>query len=132
MDKSFAILVVDDFKTMSRILCKMAQSIGFSDVDQVHDGYSALDRMREKRYGLVISDWNMQPMSGAQLVQAMKAEPALAAIPTILITAQGSRHDEAWLTGADGYLNKPFTASELDAAIQEVFARRAEELKSAS
>jgi len=61
----------------------------------------------------------------------MKAEPALAGIATILITAQGSRHDEAWLTGADGYLNKPFTASELDAAIQEVFARRAEELKSA-
>jgi two-component system, chemotaxis family, chemotaxis protein CheY len=132
MDKSFAILVVDDFKTMSRILCKMAQEIGFADVDQVHDGYSALDRLRQKRYGLVISDWNMQPMSGAQLVQAMKAEPALAAIPTILITAQGSRHDEAWLTGADGYLNKPFTATELDTAIQEVFARRAEEMRSAS
>jgi two-component system, chemotaxis family, chemotaxis protein CheY len=131
MDKSFAILVVDDFKTMSRILCKMAQEIGFSDVDQVHDGYSALDRLRQKRYGLVISDWNMQPMTGAQLVQAMKAEPALAGIPTILITAQGSRHDEAWLTGADAFLNKPFTASELDATIQEVFARRAEELKSA-
>jgi CheY-like chemotaxis protein len=103
MDKSFAILVVDDFKTMSRILCRMAQEIGFSDVDQVHDGYSALDRLRQKRYGLVISDWNMQPMTGAQLVQAMKAEPALAGIPTILITGEGCRHDEAWLTGSDAF-----------------------------
>lgn len=131
IDTSVSLLVVDDFRTMSLILCKLACEIGFRDVDQAHDGFTALDRLRQKRYGLVISDWNMQPMTGAQLVQAMRADPALAGIPVILITAEGSRHDEAWLSGADGFLNKPFTAADLAAAIEDVFSRVAEQRASA-
>jgi len=131
IDTSVSLLVVDDFRTMSLILCKLAREIGFRDVDQAHDGFTALDRLRQKRYGLVISDWNMQPMTGAQLVQAMRADPALAGIPVILITAEGSRHDEAWLSGADGFLNKPFTAVDLAAAIEDVFSRVAEQRASA-
>jgi two-component system, chemotaxis family, chemotaxis protein CheY len=131
INTSVPVLVVDDFRTMSLILCKLAREIGFRDVDQAHDGYTALDRLRQKRYGLLITDWNMQPMTGAQLVQAMKSDPALAGIPTILITAEGCRHDEAWLAGADGYLNKPFTAADLAAAIDEVFARQIQQQASA-
>ena len=132
MDKTISVLVVDDFRTMSLILSKLLGQIGFTDVDRVEDGYAALDRLREKRYGLVITDWNMEPLSGAQLVQRMKEEPSLSAIPVILITAQGSRHDEAWLVGADAYLNKPFTPEELDRVIEEVFSRGADTLKTAS
>jgi two-component system, chemotaxis family, chemotaxis protein CheY len=131
IDTSVPLLVVDDFRTMSLILCKLAREVGFGDVDQAYDGYTALDRLRQKRYGLVITDWNMQPMTGAQLVQAMRADPALASIPVILITAEGSRHDEAWLSGADGFLNKPFTAADLAATVEDVFTRHAEQRASA-
>jgi two-component system chemotaxis response regulator CheY len=132
MDRTAPVLVVDDFRTMSLILSKLLRQNGFTQVDQVHDGYSALDGLRQKRYGLVITDWNMEPISGPQLVLRMKKEPALSTIPVILMTAQGSRHDEAWLAGADAYLNKPFTTDELMSAIEEVFARRADESKAAS
>jgi len=137
MDRVLPILVVDDFRTMSLILSRLLEKCGFVDVDQVHDGYSALDRLRQKRYGLVITDWNMEPISGADLIRRMKAEPLLAKVPVILITAQGvssqdSRQDDAWLAGADAYLKKPFTHTELANTIDEVFARRADESKAAS
>jgi two-component system, chemotaxis family, chemotaxis protein CheY len=124
MDTSISIMVVDDYRTMSLIVSKLLRQIGFNHVDQVYDGYSAVDRLTQKRYGLVITDWNMQPMSGARLVQTMKAEPRLSGTPVILIAADGSHRDEALLTGADGYLAKPFTAAILKEVIQEVLARR--------
>lgn len=123
MDTAISVLVIDDSRLMSRIMATMLQQIGFADVDHVNDGSSALQSLKRKNYGLVISDWEMQPMTGPELVHALRDDPALAPIPVILVTTAGSRDDGAWLSGADGFLPKPFTPAALKEKIDEVFSR---------
>jgi two-component system, chemotaxis family, chemotaxis protein CheY len=132
MDASQSVLVVDDLRTMTTILRRLLHNIGFADVDAVCDGGSALESLSRKSYRLVISDWEMQPMTGPELVQAIRQNPALSDARIILITAHGMRHDEAWLAGADGYLSKPFSAPELQEKIEEVFSLSADQMKTAS
>lgn len=67
MNLSLSVLVVDDSATMTRIISDLVKKLGFVDVDIAHDGQAALDQLRQKQYGLVLSDWEMQPMSGEQL-----------------------------------------------------------------
>lgn len=131
VDTAMPILVVDDSRAMTRIMATLLQQIGFSDVDQVNDGASALQSLKSKSYGLVISDWEMQPMNGPELVQAVRDDAALAATPVILVTTEGARDDGAWLSGADGFLPKPFTPNALREKIEEVLARSVDEMKAA-
>jgi two-component system chemotaxis response regulator CheY len=127
MDASLPVLVVDDSRTMTTIIGNLLRQIGFTDIDQVHDGHSALDRLGEKTYGLVLSDWDMRPMNGTELTQQIRKDPTNSKIPIIMVTAKCDA-DEAWLCGADGYLTKPFKADDLREKIEEVMARREEEL----
>jgi two-component system, chemotaxis family, chemotaxis protein CheY len=127
MISSLPVLVVDDSRTMATIIGKLVREVGYVNVDQVHDGYSALDRLREKKYGLLLSDWDMRPMNGTELTQQIRKDPTNSKIPVIMITAKCDA-DEAWLCGADGYLTKPFKADDLREKIEEVMARRKEEL----
>jgi two-component system, chemotaxis family, chemotaxis protein CheY len=132
VDTSLSVLVIDDFRSMSGIMTKILRQIGFADVDEAQDGASALQSLKRKSYGLVISDWEMQPMSGPQLVEELRSDPRLAAIPVILVTTASARNDEAMLCGADGFLTKPFMPAALKSKIDEVLARRAEDMKAAS
>jgi len=127
MDTSPPVLVVDDSRTMTTIICKLVREIGFTDVDQVNDGAAALDRLRQKKYGLLLSDWDMAPMNGTELTERVRKDPLIATIPIIMITAKGDA-DIAWLSGADGYLTKPFKANDLKDKIEEIAQRRAEEM----
>jgi two-component system chemotaxis response regulator CheY len=115
-------LVVDDSRAMTTILRKLLHEIGFTDVDDALDGGTALERLGRKPYRIMISDWEMQPMTGPQLVAAIRGNPALSDTRLILITAHGLREDESWLAGADGYLSKPFTAPVLRDKIEEVLS----------
>ena len=122
VDKSTPILVVDDYKTMVRIVRNLLQQLGFDNVDDASDGASALAKLRAKRFGLVISDWAMEPMSGLELLQAMRADTALQTLPFIMITAENrkervARAEEA---GANGYIVKPFSAEALSERIVRV------------
>jgi two-component system chemotaxis response regulator CheY len=122
VDTSQPVLVVDDSRAMTTILRKLLHEIGFTDVDDANDGGSALQSLSRKSYRVMISDWEMQPMTGPQLVQAVRQNPALSGTRIILITAHGPRQDESWLVGADGYLSKPFTAPVLRDKIEEVIS----------
>jgi two-component system chemotaxis response regulator CheY len=115
VDKSTPILVVDDYKTMVRIVRNLLHQLGFDNVDDADDGASALAKLRAKRFGLVISDWAMEPMSGLELLQAMRADPNLRTLPFIMITAENRRERvaQAEQAGADGYIVKPFNAEAL-------------------
>ena len=88
LDPSMPVLVVDDYSTMVRIIRNLLRQVGFSDVDDANDGAAALAKMRAKRYGLVISDWNMEPMSGYELLLQVRADPALGETPFIMVTAE--------------------------------------------
>ena len=127
MDFSFPVLVVDDSQTMTTIISKLACEVGFSDIDQANDGPSALARLRERKYGLVLSDWDMRPMNGTELIQQIRKDPMNSSTLVIMITAKGDA-DVSWLSGADGYLTKPFKAHDLREKIDEVMSRRADDI----
>jgi len=127
MDISAPVLVVDDSRTMTTIISNLVQSIGYTDIDQVNDGASALEKLRGKRYALVLSDWDMRPMNGTEFIQQMREDPMNSGTLVIMITAKGDA-DISWLSGADGYLNKPFKAQDLKEKIAEVAALRADEV----
>ena len=125
VDKSTPILVVDDYRTMVRIVRNLLHQLGFENVDDAGDGESALARLRERAYGLVISDWMMEPMSGIDLLRQVRADPGLKALPFIMITAE-SRKDRVALAeqaGADAYIVKPFNAQALSDRIAAVMGR---------
>jgi two-component system, chemotaxis family, chemotaxis protein CheY len=125
VDKSTPILVVDDYRTMVRIVRNLLQQLGFANVDDASDGASALAKLREQTFGLVISDWMMEPMSGLELLEQIRADPKLRALPFIMITAENrkERVARAEQAGADGFIVKPFTAEALSDRIAAVMGR---------
>jgi two-component system, chemotaxis family, chemotaxis protein CheY len=122
VDKRTPILVVDDYKTMVRIVRNLLHQLGFEDVDEANDGASALAKLRARRFGLVISDWAMEPMNGLELLQQVRSDPELKALPFIMITAENRRDRvaKAEQAGANGYIVKPFTAETLNERIARV------------
>jgi two-component system chemotaxis response regulator CheY len=115
-------LVVDDYATMRRIIANLLNEIGFKDVEEAADGASALAKLRERSYGLVISDWNMAPMTGLDLLREVRADPALKKLPFVMVTAEGKAEKvvAAKEAGVSNYLIKPFTAATLRRKIESV------------
>lgn len=122
LDLSTPILVVDDYQTMIRILRNLLKQIGFKDVDDATDGTAALAKLREKKYGLVISDWNMEPMTGYELLQRVRADENLSNLPFIMVTAEAKTENviAAKKAGVSNYIVKPFNAQTLQAKIASV------------
>jgi len=124
LDASMSILVVDDYNTMIRIIRNLLKQLGFENVDDANDGMSALAKMREKPYSLVISDWNMTPMTGYDLLREIRSDPALQDTRFIMITAESKTDNviAAKKAGVDNYIVKPFNAQTLQHKIQAVFS----------
>lgn len=118
------ILVVDDYKTVARIIRTLLIQAGFQEIDEANDGEEALARMRERKYGLVLSDWYMAPTSGYELLQKAKADEQLRETPFIMISAEASPENlsAARKAGACGYVVKPFDALTLKARIAAAFS----------
>jgi len=124
LDPSMPVLVVDDYSTMVRIIRNLLRQLGFADIDDASDGAAALAKMQAKRYGLVISDWNMEPMTGFQLLRQVRADPDLEQTPFIMVTAESKTENviAAKQAGVNNYIVKPFNAQTLKAKIEAVFA----------
>ena len=123
VDLSMPILVVDDYNTMIRIIRNLLKQLGFEDIDDANDGTAALTKMRGKRYGLVISDWNMEPMTGYELLKEVRADPGLSKTPFIMVTAESKTENviAAKKAGVNNYIVKPFNAQTLQSKIEAVF-----------
>jgi two-component system, chemotaxis family, chemotaxis protein CheY len=123
VDLGMPVLVVDDYKTMIRIIRNLLKQLGFSNVDEAADGTAALGMMREKKYGLVISDWNMEPMTGYELLREVRADDRLSRTPFIMVTAESKTENviAAKKAGLNNYIVKPFNAATLKAKIDAVF-----------
>jgi len=124
VDTSMSVLVVDDYKTMIRIIRNLLKQIGFEDVDEASDGTEALSKMKERKYGLVISDWNMEPMTGYELLKEVRSDPSLTRTPFIMVTAESKTENviAAKKAGVNNYIVKPFNAQTLKGKIEAVFA----------
>ena len=123
LDLSMPILVVDDYQTMIRIIRNLLKQLGFEDVDDAADGTAALSKLKDKRYGLVISDWNMEPMTGYELLRHVRADENLRAMRFIMVTAESKTENviAAKKAGVNNYIVKPFNAQTLKAKIDAVF-----------
>jgi two-component system chemotaxis response regulator CheY len=122
VDMSMNILIVDDYKTMLRIVRNLLNQLGFQNVDEATDGSSALQKLRERSFGLVISDWNMEPMTGLQLLKEVRSDIKLKAMPFIMVTAESKTENvvAAKEAGVNNYIVKPFNAATLKQKIASV------------
>jgi two-component system, chemotaxis family, chemotaxis protein CheY len=111
------VLVVDDSLTVRNIIVKALRGLGFADVDVAEDGNGALERMQQKQYGLLISDWEMPNMSGEEFLKTVRREPKNTKLPIIMITGTTTR-GTSWLAGANAYLQKPFTDADFEKAVK--------------
>ena len=116
------VLVVDDYNTMRRILRNLLSQIGFSNVEEAEDGSTGLRKLRERSFGLVISDWNMAPMSGLEFLKEVRSAGALKDMPFIMITAESKTENvvAAKEAGVSNYIVKPFNADTLKKKIEAV------------
>jgi two-component system chemotaxis response regulator CheY len=121
-DLTTNILVVDDYATMTRIISNLLKQIGFINISEAHDGLSALKTLMAGNYGLIISDWNMEPMSGLQLLGEVRKESKLQATPFIMVTAESKIENvvAAKAAGVNNYIVKPFNADTLKSKIASV------------
>lgn len=123
-DPNMAILVVDDYSTMVRIMRKLLKQIGYENIDEASNGEEALGKIKAKQYGLIISDWNMEPMTGFELLQRVRADEAVAKVPFIMVTAESKPENvlAAQKAGVNNYLVKPFSAPVLKEKIDKALS----------
>jgi two-component system chemotaxis response regulator CheY len=117
------ILIVDDYKTMLRIIRNLLNQLGFDHVDEATDGAMALTKLRQNQFGLIISDWNMEPMTGLQLLKEVRADLKLQNTPFIMVTAESKTDNviAAKAAGVTNYIVKPFNADTLKQKLIAVF-----------
>ena len=122
MDTNVTVLVVDDYSTMRRIIKNLLNQIGFTNVEDADNGAAAYDKLRAQKFGLVISDWNMEPMTGLELLKLVRADNALKTLPFIMVTAESKTENviAAKQAGVSNYIVKPFNAETLKAKIASV------------
>lgn len=118
------VLVVDDYATMRRVIRNLLQQIGFKEIDEAADGTSALEKLASGDFGLVLSDWNMEPMSGLELVKQIRSDARLKELPFIMVTAESKMESviTAKQAGISSYIVKPFNADTLKKKIEGVVA----------
>ena len=123
LDTSSPILVVDDYSTMVRILRNLLKQLGYENVDDASDGSQALTMIEKKQYGLIISDWNMEPMTGYDLLRQVRARTETVRLPFIMVTAESKTENviAAKKAGVNNYIVKPFNAQTLKGKIDAVF-----------
>ena len=118
-------LVVDDFSTMRRIVKNLLKELGYTNVDEAEDGAMGLSMLQSGGYDFVVSDWNMPNMDGLTMLQHIRADPKLAALPVLMVTAEAKKENiiAAAQAGASGYVVKPFTAATLDEKLAKIFEK---------
>lgn len=122
VDKAMSILIVDDYKTMLRIIRNLLKQLGFNNVDEASDGAEALNKLRSKSYNLIISDWNMEPMTGYELLKEVRSDDILKKTPFIMVTAESKTDNviAAKKAGVNNYIVKPFNAATLKQKLSSV------------
>ena len=120
------VLAVEDRPIMLKIIRKLLSNNGFRHIDEALNGREALELLNQHTYDLILSDWNMDELSGFDLLKRVRANPVIATTPFILITAEAKPENilAARQAGVDGYLLKPFGADALRAAIVDALTKR--------
>jgi len=121
IDYSQPVLVVNDLASMTEIIVSLLRKIGFTNIDDAPDGRQALAKLKNEKYALVISDWQMEPMNGHELLEAVRASPGISTTPFIMVTAHVEPKSviSARQAGANSYIGIPFTLTTLKSKIMQ-------------
>ena len=124
LNKNMRVVIVDDYTTMLRILRNLLRQLDITNVEEANDGDSAYYMMQKSPPDLVISDWNMAPVTGLDLLRKVRADAKLRHIPFIMVTAESKTENviAAKQAGVNNYIVKPFNAQTLKTKIEAVFA----------
>jgi len=123
VDKNMNILIVDDYNTMLRIIKNLLKQLGFPNVDEASDGGQAFEMVKQKPYGLIISDWNMEPVSGIDFLRNVRGSTeSFNKTPFIMVTAESKTENVilAKQAGVNNYIVKPFNAETLKTKMSAV------------
>ena len=117
--KSMKVLVVDDSKTLRRILIRELNSIGITNISEAGDGNEALERLRVESFDLMLLDMEMPELDGLGVLKVVKSTPELSYLPVIIVSSAEDfdRIVECIQVGAEDYLPKPFNAVLLRARV---------------
>jgi two-component system chemotaxis response regulator CheY len=111
------VLIVDDSAAIRKILQRVLRQtdLNIGEISEAGDGVEAVDVLKDRTFGLILSDINMPQMDGLQLLARIKEMPHLKTVPVIMITTEGGQGKvmEAVQLGATGYVRKPFTADQI-------------------
>ena len=122
VDQNMPILIVDDYKTMLKIERNLLNQLGFTNVEGALSGEEAWEKMQEKPYKLVFSDWNMQPMDGLSFLKKIRESKKFAKMPFIMVTAETKAENiilaKQWRV--NNYIVKPFNVATLKTKMQAV------------
>lgn len=118
------VLVVDGITDMRRIIRNLLAQIGFSSVDEAKDATEALTKLKSGAFGLVISDWNLEPMTGFDLLRQVRADGKLKDTRFIMVSSESKTENvmAAKMAGVDGFVLKPFNGVTLQQKINSVVA----------
>ena len=110
---------------MLRVLRNFLVQFNFSNIEEATDGSMALQKLRQQDFGFVISDWNMEPMTGMQLLREVRADDKLKHLPFIMITAESKSENviAAKQAGVSNYIVKPFSAETLKSKMTSVLGK---------
>jgi len=122
MGMDMKILVVDDFSMMRRITRKLLRELGYTNVAEADDGFTALPLLESGNFDFLITDWDMPGMSGIELLRTVRSNPVLSSLPVLIMTSEDRpeyvRGAEA--AGANGYIVKPYTLEALSFHLDQV------------
>lgn len=122
VDLGMKVLIVDDYPTMLKVLRSLLRQLKFTDITEASNAKDALAMLRQDGFSLVISDWNMEPMSGYELLQEVRADETLKDLPFIPVTAESTTEKviAAKQAGVSNYIIKPYTAETLKTKLVSV------------
>src|SRR5437763_16746980 len=111
------VLIVDDSAAIRKILQRVLRQtdLPLGEIQEAGDGTEAVEVLKSRSFGLILSDINMPQMDGLQLLAEIKKMDHLKNVPVIMITTEGGQGKvmEAVQLGATGYVRKPFTAEQI-------------------
>jgi two-component system chemotaxis response regulator CheY len=125
LDVNMKVLVVDDFATMRKIIRNILGQLGIKNVDEADDGSTALPKLKQNKYDIVVADWNMPKMTGLDLLKAIRADENLKTMPFLMVTAEALKDNivAAAQAGVNDYVVKPFTAAILEEKLKKIFGK---------
>lgn len=114
------VLVVDDMSSIRQVIVTLLKASGYETAD-AGSGELALQLMQKSKFDLVLSDWNMPGMTGAEFVSAIRSKDKV--VPVVMITAEADRQRilEMQSIGVNGYLLKPFKQQALLNVLGKIF-----------